>query len=137
MTSWALLGRGRRGRNILGRLLYVIIGAALAPIVFTIIFPPKPRISPGLQGMRIAEILAAGLKSDPRILSSPESLHKYLSNENALNKDYLTSRNILFAVLSDSEEAPSLFMMLPGGEYYVRVNQDGKAILEKIKLPEK
>lgn len=124
-------------RDILGRLLYVIIGAIIAPIAFTILFPPNHQINPASQAMKIAEILATGLNSDSQILASPEALSKFISKKDILNQNYFTTPNFLFAVLSESNQIPSFYIMLPRGDYYVRVNQDGQAMLEKIKTANK
>ena len=124
-------------RDILGRLLYVILGAIITPIAFTIIFPPKHRVDIASQSIKIAEILDNGLKANPEIFSSPAALSNFISKNNTEAQDHFNARNLLLAVVSESNQIPSFYILLPGGDYYAHVNPDGKAMLDKIKTTNK
>jgi hypothetical protein len=122
-------------KEILGRLLYVIIGAIIAPIVFTILFPPKHPISPPIQSKNVAELLARGMKQDPNIFLSPESLDAFIRKQNDLNQKYFTSGNLLLAVISGTDREKSIFLLsprVPREGFYAIVDSDGKAILNHI-----
>jgi len=124
-------------QEILGRLLYVIIGAIIAPIVFSILVSPKHPISPPIQSKNVAEILAWGLKQDPKILSSPESLDAFIKKQNDLNQKYFMEGNLILAVIPGTDRERSLFLISPREGFSALVSPDGKAILNHLQQTNK
>jgi len=119
--------------NILGRILYAIIGAIIALVVFgTLLSQNHHRISPVFQGKHVAEMLADGMKSDPNILLSPESLSAFIYQQNDLNQKYFMEGNLILAVIPGTDRERSLFLISPREGFSAVVSPDGKAILNHL-----
>ena len=119
-------------KEILGRLLYVIIGAIIAPVVFAILVSPKRLISPPIQSKYVAELLARGMNQDPNIFLSPESLDAFIRKQNDLNQKYFMEGNLILAVIPGTDRERSLFLLSPGERFSALVSPDGKAILNHL-----
>ena len=115
----------------------MIIGAIIAPIVFSILVSPKHPISPPIQSKNVAEILAWGLKQDPKILSSPESLDAFIKKQNDLNQKYFMEGNLILAVIPGTDRERSLFLISPREGFSALVSPDGKAILNHLQQTNK
>ena len=119
--------------NILGRILYAIIGAIIALVVFgTLLSQKHQRMSPVFQSKHVAEMLADEMKRDPNILLSPESLAAFIRNQNDLNQRYFMEGNLILAVIPGTDREGSLFLLSPREGFSALVSPDGKAILNHL-----
>lgn len=119
--------------NILGRLLYAIIGAIIVLVVLGVLLSlNQRRISPVLQSKQVAEILADGIKHDSSILLSPESLASFIRNQSALNQKFFMEGNLTLAVIPTTNREGSLFVLTPGEGISAVIDGDGKATLNQI-----
>ena len=119
--------------NILGRILYAIIGAIIALVVFgTLLSQKHQRMSPVFQSKHVAEMLADEMKRDPNILLSPESLAAFIRNQNDLNQRYFMEGNLILAVIPGTDREGSLFLLSPREGFSALVSPDGKAIINHL-----